>query len=69
MKDVHIAKYASPLKLFDYMARAKPIVASKLPCHLDVLNKENCKFYYPDDPKDLAKKVYYTYMKILAMHI
>ena len=43
------------------MARAKPIVASKLPCHLDVLNKENCKFYYPDDPKDLAKSILYIY--------
>ena len=33
----HSNRYRSPLKLFDYMARGKPIVASDVSCHREVL--------------------------------
>ena len=39
----NIAKYTSPLKLFEYMAAGKPIIASSLPVLQEVLvNRKNC---------------------------
>ncbi len=37
----NISSYTSPLKLFDYMAHQKAIIASDLPVIREVLNKEN----------------------------
>ncbi|MCG3697534.1 glycosyltransferase family 4 protein [Aliarcobacter butzleri] len=50
--------YTSPLKLFEYMASKKPIVASNLPSICEVLeNKKNAVLCEPDNPKDLADKI------------
>jgi len=50
--------YTSPLKLFEYMASKRPIVASKLPSIEEVLeDKKNAVLFTPDDPKDLADKI------------
>lgn len=49
--------YTSPLKLFEYMASQRPIVASRLPSLKTVLNEQNCVFFEPDDSKDLVKKI------------
>ncbi len=49
------SKYTSPLKLFEYMASNRPIVASDLPSLREVLNEENCMFAKPDDPDSFAK--------------
>jgi glycosyltransferase involved in cell wall biosynthesis len=47
---VDIGKYTSPLKLFDYMAFAKPILASDLPVLREVLiNGQNCLLCTYDD--------------------
>ena len=52
---VHSKRYRSPLKLFDYMARGKPIVAAGVPCHLELLQDGvNARIYRPGDPEDLA---------------
>lgn len=54
----NISKYfTSPLKLFEYMASQRPVVASDLPSLREVLNEKNCVFFKPDDAKDLAKKI------------
>ena len=40
-----IGKFTSPMKLFDYLALSKPIMASNLPVLKEILsNKKNCIF-------------------------
>ena len=52
------ARYTSPLKLFEYMAAGKPIVASKLASLDDVLrHDQNALLVRPDDPKALAASI------------
>lgn len=46
--------YTSPLKLFEYMAAGRPIVASDLPSLREVLNERNAVLVPPDDPAALA---------------
>lgn len=42
--------YTSPLKMFEYMASGRPIVASDLPSFREVLGERNCLLAKPDDP-------------------
>jgi glycosyltransferase involved in cell wall biosynthesis len=53
----HYAYYMSPLKLFEYMASKKPIVASDLPSIREVLNENNSILVKPDDPESLAEGI------------
>lgn len=50
-------KYTSPLKLFEYMASGRPIVASDLPSIREILSEKNCLFFRPNDANDLAEKI------------
>lgn len=57
----HYAFYMSPLKMFEYMAAKRSIIASDLPSIREVLNESNAIIVKPDDPEDLAagiKKVF-----------
>lgn len=49
--------YTSPIKMFEYMASKKPIVASKLPSIQEILNDNNCVFFESGNAKDLADKI------------
>ena len=49
--------YTSPLKMFEYMASRRPIVASDLPSIREVLNNDNSVLVPPDDPKLLANAI------------
>ena len=49
--------FASPLKLFEYMASRKPIVASKLPSITEILNEENAILVEADTPRKLAEGI------------
>ncbi len=42
------------MKLFEYMAAERPIVASRLPSITEVLNEENSVLIEPDDPVSLG---------------
>lgn len=46
--------WMSPLKLFEYMAAARSIVASDLPALREVLNENNALLVPPDDAESLA---------------
>ena len=50
--------FGSPIKLFEYMAMGKPIVASKVGQLEDILeNERNALLVPPDDPVELAKAI------------
>jgi len=44
-----IAKYLSPMKLFEYMACGRAIISSDLPVLREILNDENAVLLPPDD--------------------
>jgi glycosyltransferase involved in cell wall biosynthesis len=51
----HYAYHMSPLKLFEYMAAEKPILATRLPSVMEVLvDGENAVLAEPDNPRELA---------------
>jgi glycosyltransferase involved in cell wall biosynthesis len=53
--DLAYAEYTSPLKLFEYMASGRPIVAADLPVLREVLRPgENALVYPPRDARSLA---------------
>lgn len=47
----------SPMKLFEYMASAIPIVASDLPSIREILNDKNAFLVEPDKSEDLARGI------------
>lgn len=53
----HYAYYASPLKLFEYMAANKPIIASDFPSHREILSENNAVLVEPDNPIALAEGI------------
>lgn len=55
--DIISAKYTSPLKMFEYMASGRPIVAQDLPSFREVLNENNAIFARPGNAEDLADKL------------
>ncbi len=46
--------HTSPLKLFEYMASKRPIVASNLPSIREILDDSSATFVEPGNPQDLA---------------
>jgi glycosyltransferase involved in cell wall biosynthesis len=53
----HYAYYMSPLKMFEYMASKRPIIATDLPSIREVLSESNAIIVKPDNPGDLARGV------------
>jgi glycosyltransferase involved in cell wall biosynthesis len=52
------ARYTSPLKLFEYLAMGRPIVASDLPAFREVLtDRQNALLFEPGSPAALARAV------------
>jgi len=46
----HSAQISSPMKMFEYLASGRPIVASDLPVFHEVLNDNNAVFCAPENP-------------------
>lgn len=56
--DHDISAYTSPLKLFEYMASRRPIVASDLPVLKEILaDGENALLFAERDARDMAEKI------------
>lgn len=51
------AYYTSPMKLFEYMASGRPIVASDLPSIRQITGDDTAILFEPDNPKALAKAI------------
>lgn len=49
--------YTSPLKMFEYMASQRPIVASRLPSITEVLNDKNSILVKPDNTESLFQGI------------
>ena len=47
----------SPMKLFEYMAARRPIVASRTPAIEEVVSEKEVIFAEPDSPADLARAI------------
>jgi glycosyltransferase involved in cell wall biosynthesis len=56
-RDTQSYRYTSPMKLFEYFAAERPIIASDTPALREVVSEQEALFYKPDDPKDLAEVV------------
>lgn len=61
--------YTSPMKLFEYMAASRPIVASDLPSLREVLDEETAVFFKPDDARDCARAILETLDDPVAAHM
>ena len=51
---------SSPLKLFEYMATGKPIVATDLPAIRDIVDESMVEFSEPDKASQLAQTIMET---------
>lgn len=52
----------SPLKLYEYLACAKPVIGSRINGLTEVIEEGNCGYICePDDPLDLASKIIQAY--------
>lgn len=56
-RDEQSYRWTSPMKLFEYMAAGRPIVASATPAVKEAVSMQEALLYEPDDVKDLADKV------------
>jgi len=54
---LHYRLYMSPLKMFEYMAAKRPILATDLPAIREVLDHTCAYLAHPDDPESIAKGV------------
>ena len=64
-KNLDVAKYMSPLKLFEYLAMSKIIIASKLDTYSHILkNNKNAILIDPKNTKQWAKKIIFVFKNL-----
>lgn len=59
-KNIEAGKYMSPMKLFDYMASNRLILASRINVYLHILNERNSILIKSQSPEYWAKKIIYV---------
>ena len=52
--------HTSPMKVFEYMASQRPIIASRTPANEEIVSSEEVFFYEPDNAAELAAKIHYV---------
>lgn len=58
VKEKIFKEYTSPIKLYEYMASGKPVIASRIPTLKKIFgNKQALLFFNPDDAESLADKI------------
>jgi len=60
----HYNFYMSPLKMFEYMASGRPIIASDLPSVREILNENNAILIQPGDAVCLARAAQQTLLNL-----
>ena len=60
-KNAYSYLHTSPMKCFEYMASARPIITSATPANLEIVGKEEAVLYAPDNANDLAEKILYAF--------
>jgi glycosyltransferase involved in cell wall biosynthesis len=53
----HYSYYMSPLKMFEYMASKRPIIATNLPSIKEILNDSNSLLINPGAPEELVNAI------------
>jgi glycosyltransferase involved in cell wall biosynthesis len=56
-KEAISAHYTSPMKLFEYLASGRPIVASRIPSITEILSEEDATLVLPDDAEALLQGI------------
>jgi glycosyltransferase involved in cell wall biosynthesis len=52
----------SPLKLLEYLAMKKPVIATDIPAHLAAIGRAKCGVYISSiEPAEIAEAIAYTY--------
>jgi glycosyltransferase involved in cell wall biosynthesis len=56
-RDIQSYRYTSPMKLFEYLAVDRPIVAAETPALREIVSEKEVTWYKPDDAEDLSRQV------------
>jgi glycosyltransferase involved in cell wall biosynthesis len=56
-RDEYSYRYTSPMKVFEYLASGRPVLASKTPAFTSVLTEDECYFFEPDSSTDLVRAI------------
>ena len=55
-RDIQSYRYTSPMKLFEYLAARRSIIASKTPALMEIVSAREVIWYEPDVAQDLARQ-------------
>lgn len=59
-RDEESLRYTSPMKLFEYMAAGRQIVASDIPSIREIVDETMVRFAKPDEPQSFAAAIVHT---------